>query len=50
MREWIIVAVLYLFGMGVFRMLGGISAAGEVVRRWGRSCASQRQLHGSASS
>ncbi len=50
MTDWIVVAVLYLFGMGVFRMLGGISAAGQALRRWGRSSSDLRRVHGSASS
>jgi hypothetical protein len=37
MKEWIIVALCYGFGMGVFRLLGGINAAGDALRRWGRA-------------
>jgi hypothetical protein len=37
MKDWIIVAICYGFGMGVFRLLGGINAAGDALRRWGRA-------------
>jgi hypothetical protein len=37
MKDWIIVVVLYGFGIGCFRLLGGINAAGEALRRWGRA-------------
>jgi len=37
MKDWIIVGICYGFGMGVFRLLGGINAAGDALRRWGRA-------------
>jgi hypothetical protein len=37
MKDWIVVAILYAFGMGCFRLLGGFRAAGEALRRWGRA-------------
>jgi hypothetical protein len=36
---WIIAAVLYLFGVCVFNLLGGLAAAGDALRRWGRASA-----------
>jgi hypothetical protein len=39
MTAWIITAVLYLFGICVFNLLGGVAAAGEALRRWGRASA-----------
>jgi len=41
--NWITIAVLYLLGMGLFRWLGGISAAGEALSRWGRATAERRR-------
>jgi hypothetical protein len=38
MKEWVIVAVLYGLGMACFHLLGGIRAAGEALRDWGRAC------------
>jgi len=42
MREWIITGALYVLGMGLFRILGGIGAAGEALRNWGRNSSSVR--------
>jgi hypothetical protein len=39
---WIAIALLYLLGMGLFRWLGGIPAAGEALTQWGRSAAERR--------
>jgi len=47
MKDWIIIAILYGFGIGCFRLLGGINAAGEALRRWGRASSS---VNGSPSS
>ena len=37
MWNWILIAALYALGMGVFSLLGGVRAAGDVFRRWGES-------------
>lgn len=37
MWNWILIATLYLLGIGAFRLLGGLGAAGEAFRRWGAS-------------
>jgi hypothetical protein len=49
MWNWILIVTLYLLGMGVFRLLGGLGAAGEAFRRWGAS-ASRREPQVSPSS
>jgi hypothetical protein len=36
MREWIIIVVLYVFGVGFFHVLGGLGAAAESLKQWGR--------------
>ncbi len=41
--SWIEIALLYLLGMGLFRWLGGISAAAEALSRWGRATAERRR-------
>jgi hypothetical protein len=37
MHSWITIAILYALGMGCFWLLGGIGAAGEALRNWGRA-------------
>lgn len=50
MLRWIEIAALYLVGMGFFLWLGGISAAGEALSRWGRATAERRHAAVSSSS
>ena len=50
MKEWIIVGALYAFGMGCFHLLGGIRAAGEALRNWGRASTAVESRPASASS
>jgi hypothetical protein len=40
MSNWIVVVVLYLLGMGLFHLLGGLAAAADVLRRWGEAVSS----------
>jgi hypothetical protein len=40
---WIGIAVLYLLGMGLLCWLGGISAAGDALSRWGRATAERSE-------
>jgi hypothetical protein len=40
--SWIVIGVLYVLSIGGFRWLGGIGAAGEALRQWGRSRAADR--------
>jgi hypothetical protein len=42
MTSWIAVVVLYVLGIGLFQLLGGLSAAAEALRRWGQSSAERR--------
>jgi hypothetical protein len=42
MAGWIIIGILYVLSIGGFRWLGGIGAAGEAFREWGRSRAAGR--------
>jgi hypothetical protein len=35
--SWIVIGGLYLLGIGLFNVLGGLSAAGEAFREWGRA-------------
>jgi hypothetical protein len=41
--EWIVIVALYLAGIGFFRLLGGVAAAGEALRRWGEAAARSRR-------
>lgn len=50
MREWIVIAVLYVLGMGMFSLLGGFRSAGEALQQWGRAWATRHAEHGSSSS
>jgi hypothetical protein len=40
--EWIVVGVLYAFGLLFFQLLGGIDAAGRAIERWGRESSLKR--------
>jgi len=50
MEDWIIVAICYAFGMGFFRLLGGMNAAGEALRNWGRASTTVESTSSSARS
>jgi hypothetical protein len=43
MWNWIMVAALYLLGMGFFALVGGVRAAGDAFRRWGESASHRRR-------
>ena len=43
MFTWIEIALLYLVAMGLFRWLGGISAAADALSGWGRATAERRR-------
>ena len=49
MRDWIVIAVLYALFLACFRFLGGLGAAGDALRRWGKASASIRSNPGSSS-
>lgn len=50
MWDWIVIGVLYMLGVGFFRLLGGFGAAAEALQRWGRASASVREDRVSPSS
>jgi hypothetical protein len=35
MWNWILIGSLYVLGMGVLTLLGGLGSAGEALQRWG---------------
>ncbi len=37
MLNWILIASLYLAGMGLMTLVGMVGSAGEAFRRWGES-------------
>jgi hypothetical protein len=49
MVGWILIAVLYLVGIGLFRFVGGVGSAGEAFQRWGRASSILRSNSGSSS-
>lgn len=49
MRDWIVIAILYVLVLVLFRVLGGVAGAGDAVRRWG-SHSSSRGIKPSSSS
>ena len=49
MWTWIVIVLLYVLEIALFRVLGGTGAAGDALRRWGRSSSGGRYL-GSRSS
>jgi hypothetical protein len=40
--DWVIVVILYGFGLSLFRALGGIAAAATALQRWGRTTSGRR--------
>jgi hypothetical protein len=48
--DWIIIIALYALGMGLFTVLGGLSAAAESLKRWGKASSTIRDSRASASS
>ena len=49
MWTWIVIVFLYVVEIALFRALGGTGAAGDALRRWGRSSSSGRYLNSRAS-
>ena len=49
MREWLPYLALYVLGLVVFRLLGGLGAAASAFRRWGRGSSGLRPSPGSSS-
>jgi hypothetical protein len=50
LMNWIEIAALYLVAMGLFRWLGGISAAADAISDWGCATAERRRRVVSSSS
>ena len=49
MREWIVYIVLYVVGLGLFRLLGNFGAAGDALRHWGEASSKLRANPSSSS-
>ncbi len=47
MRDWILIAFLYALVLAFFRFLGGLGAAADGLRRWGKASSSIRANAGS---
>jgi hypothetical protein len=43
MRDWIIIGVLYILGMGFFRLIGGFASASDAIQDWARSSSEKRR-------
>jgi hypothetical protein len=50
MLSWIWIPALYVLSFGLLAWLGGISAAGDAIARWGRETAERRRSAVSPSS
>ncbi len=50
MSNWIVIVLLYVLGMGLFGLIGGLRSAGEAFRTWGESAAARRRAVASSSS
>jgi hypothetical protein len=40
--DWVIVAALYMIGIGFFQLLGGLASAAQAIQRWGHASSVQR--------
>ena len=49
MRDWMVILILYVLALGLFRILGGIRAAGSAFRNWGQASSTIRTNPGSSS-
>ncbi|HSS57760.1 MAG TPA: hypothetical protein VLK59_07110 [Solirubrobacteraceae bacterium] len=45
MWDWATIVVLYLFAVGFFYLLGGLSSAADALEGWGRRSASTCKDH-----
>jgi len=48
MVSWIVIGVLYVLGIGLFRLLGGVGAASDAISQWGRATAARRRTASSS--
>ena len=43
MWSWLVIAGLYVAGMGFFHWLGGLGAAADAFQRWGHTVGARRR-------
>jgi hypothetical protein len=43
MWNWILIVSLYLLGMGLLGVLGGLGSAGDAIRNWGESASGRER-------
>jgi hypothetical protein len=41
--SWLWIGALYVLGIGLFRVLGGVNAAGQALQRWGHASGERRR-------
>jgi hypothetical protein len=41
--DWIVIAVLYVAGIGFFRLIGGLDSAAEGLKKWGGAYAERER-------
>jgi len=49
MKDWIVILVLYVFSLGLFRILGGLRGSADTFRRWGHASSAVRMSPSSSS-
>lgn len=49
MVDWIVIAILYVLVLVLFRVVGGVTSAGDAVRRWGLHTSTRGMKAGSSS-
>jgi hypothetical protein len=50
MLDWIVIAVLYVAGIGFFHLIGGVESAGEALKQWGHAYAERKRAGSSPGS
>lgn len=43
MWDWAFILLLYVIGVGFFRLLGGFRAAADAIQTWGRASSNLRE-------
>ena len=41
--DWIVIAVLYVAGIGFFRLIGGLDSAADGLKKWGGAYAERQR-------
>ena len=49
MKDLVVILVLYVFSLGLFRVLGGLRGSADTFRRWGHSSSAVRMSPSSSS-